>query len=365
MDVSAQSVTALADILKRQIAKTGPLTLAEYMSACLLHPDHGYYTNQNAFGADGDFTTAPEISQMFGELIGLSLAQTWREQGSADAICLVELGPGRGTLMAAILRATAQVPGFHHSRQVHLVEASSQMQAQQASALLGHHPTWHDTVETLPEDQPIFVVANEFFDALANRQFRRGAHGWREVMVGLDEGGALQFGLSDAAPLDALEHRLDDTEIGALVETRAQAATVVEALAQRMAKNGGAALIIDYGGWRSDGDSFQAVRAHKPVGPLETPGAADLTAHVDFEPLATTARAQGCAASQITQQGVFLERLGITARARGLAKGLSGDHLESHIAAHRRMTHPDEMGSLFKVMGLYPDTESPPPGLDP
>lgn len=358
-------MTALADILKRQIAKTGPLTLADYMSACLLHPDHGYYTNQDALGVDGDFTTAPEISQMFGELIGLSLAQAWMDQGSAQSICLAELGPGRGTLMADILRATAKAPGFHQAAQVHLVEASPKMQAKQASALMGHNPTWHSTAETLPDDQPIFVIANEFFDALPIRQFQRDEKGWREVMVGLGQSGAFQFGLSDAVPLDALDHRLDDTEVGALVETRAQATAVIEALVQRMAANGGAALLVDYGGWRSDGDSFQAVQAHKPVDPLADPGAADLTAHVDFEPLAITARAEGCAASQLTPQGVFLERLGITARARGLAKGLSGPELESHIAAHRRLTHPDEMGSLFKVLGLYPDTESPPPGLDP
>lgn len=358
-------MTVLADILKRQISKTGPLTLAQYMSACLLHPEHGYYTTQDALGVDGDFTTAPEISQMFGELIGLSLAQAWMDQGAPARICLAELGPGRGTLMADSLRATAQVPGFHQAAQIHLVEASPRMQDKQAKALPGHAPTWHASAETLPDDLPLFVIANEFFDALPIRQFQRDPHGWREMMVGLDPNGDLQFGLSDAAPLDALEHRLDDTEIGAVVETCAHGTAIVEAIAQRIAAHGGAALIIDYGGWRSDGDSFQAVKAHKPVDALAEPGQADLTAHVDFEPLANTARAKGCAASQLTPQGVFLERLGITARARDLAKGLDGPNLESHIAAHRRLTHPDEMGSLFKVLGLYPDTESPPPGLDP
>lgn len=358
-------MTVLADILKRQIASTGPLTLAQYMSACLLHPEHGYYTTQDALGAEGDFTTAPEISQMFGELIGLSLAQTWMDQGSTDAVCLAELGPGRGTLMADILRATAQVPGFHQVAQVHLVEASPRMQEKQAAALPGHAPTWHRSAETLPGDMPLFVVANEFFDALPIRQFQRDPNGWREVMVGLSTDGTFQFGLSDATPLKALDHRLEDTENGSVVETCAHATAVVEAIALRISNNGGAALIIDYGGWRSDGDSFQAVRAHKPVDALAEPGKADLTAHVDFEPLAVTARENGCAASQVTQQGVFLERLGITRRARGLAKGLSGSALDSHVAAHRRLTHPGEMGSLFKVLGLCPDTESPPPGLDP
>ena len=357
-------MTALKDILIRQIKTTGPLTLAQYMSACLLHPEHGYYTNENALGVDGDFTTAPEISQMFGELIGLCLAQTWMDQGAPSAFTLAELGPGRGTLLADALRATAQVPGFHQAAKVHLVEASPKMQAKQANALIGVDVTWHATVEALPEDQPLYAIANEFFDALPIRQFQRDAHGWREVMIGVSED-ALNFGLSDAAPLDALEHRLADTKPGDVVETCAHGTAVIEALAQRISSHGGALLAIDYGGWRSDGDSFQAVQHHKPVDPLAEPGKADLTAHVDFEPLAESARAMGCATSQLTQQGVFLERLGITARARGLAKALSGPALDSHVKAHRRLTHPDEMGSLFKVLGVTPGDASPPPGLDP
>ena len=358
-------MTKLADILKRQISMSGPLTLAQYMSACLLHPEHGYYTTKDALGADGDFTTAPEISQMFGELIGLCLAQTWMDQGAPERFTLAELGPGRGTLMADVLRATAQVPGFHDAMELHLIEASPRMQEKQAAALVGFDPVWHATVESLPEDQPVFAIANEFFDALPIRQFQRDPKGWREIMVGLAEDGTLERGLSDAAPLDALDHRLEDTEPGALVETCAHGTAVVEAVSTRIAAHGGAALIIDYGGWRSDGDSFQAVRGHKPVDPFAEPGKADLTAHVDFEPLAETARGLGCAASQLTAQGVFLERLGITPRARSLAKELSGNALENHVTAHRRLTHPDEMGSLFKVLGLYPGAGSPPPGLDP
>lgn len=365
MDNGAPGVNGLADILKRQIRTTGPLSLAQYMSACLLHPEHGYYTTKDALGADGDFTTAPEISQMFGELIGLCLAQTWMDQGAPDAFTLAELGPGRGSLMADVLRATAQVPGFHDALDLHLVEASPRMQEKQAAALLGYAPYWHASADTLPVDQPLFVVANEFFDALPIRQFQRDPKGWREVLVGLSDDGTLQRGLSDASPIEALDHRLDDTAPGALIETCAHGTAVVETLATRIAAQGGTALIIDYGGWRSDGDSFQAVRGHKPADPFANPGKADLTAHVDFEPLADTARKLGCAASQLTQQGVFLERLGITARARGLAKDLSGDALDNHITAHRRLTHPDEMGSLFKVLGLYPGSGSPPPGLDP
>ena len=358
-------MTALADILRKQIKTTGPMSLAQYMSACLLHPDHGYYTTQDALGVDGDFTTSPEISQMFGEIIGLCVAQAWMDQGGPERFALVELGPGRGTLIADVMRATLQVPGFHSAAELHLVEASDRMRRLQAAALPASKPIWHDTVESLPDDQPVFVIANEFFDALPIRQFRRDPNGWREVVVGLGPDGQLQRGLSDAAPIDALNHRLDDTRPGALVETCVHGTAVVDTLARRIAAQGGMAVIIDYGGWRSGGDTFQAVRAHRPVDPFSEPGRADLTAHVDFEALARAALIAGCAASQLTDQGVFLERLGITPRAQSLAKGLSGPALEAHVAAHRRLTHPDEMGSLFKVLGLYPGTESPPPGLDP
>ncbi|MCI5112047.1 MAG: SAM-dependent methyltransferase [Marivita sp.] len=358
-------MTALADLLRKQIRSTGPMTLAQYMAACLLHPEHGYYTTQDALGADGDFTTSPEISQMFGELIGLCLAQAWIDQGAPERFALVELGPGRGTLIADVMRATLQVPGFHAAAELHLVEASERMRGKQAAALPAARPTWHDTAETLPDDIPVYAIANEFFDALPIRQFQRDPKGWREVMVGLAQDGRLERGLSDPAPIDALNRRLDDTEPGALIETCAHGTAIIDALARRIAGQGGMALIIDYGGWHSDGDTFQAVRGHRPVDPFAEPGRADLTAHVDFEALARAALIAGCAATQLTNQGVFLERLGITPRAQSLAKGLAGDALDAHVAAHRRLTHPDEMGSLFKVLGLYPGTESPPPGLDP
>ncbi|SHH98512.1 class I SAM-dependent methyltransferase [Marivita hallyeonensis] len=357
-------MTALADILRRQISMTGPLTLAQYMTACLLHPEHGYYTTQDAFGADGDFTTAPEISQMFGELIGLSLAQAWLERGSPDEFVLAELGPGRGTLMVDLLRATARVPGFHAAARLHLVEASPRLRALQSDVLGPFKPVWHNTIEDVPTDLPMFLVANEFFDALPIRQFQRDPKGWREVMVGLSDTGGLTLGLSAPAPIEMLDHRLDDTEEGGIVEACAHGTAVVDAVAARIAKNGGAALIVDYGGWRSVGDTFQAVRAHKPVDPLAEPGQADLTAHVDFEPLAEAAKANGCGVTEMTPQGVFLERLGITQRAQSLAAGLRDAALTDHVAAHRRLTHPDEMGTLFKVLGIHARDDSPLPGLE-
>lgn len=357
-------MTPLTDILRAQIRATGPMTLAQYMSTCLLHPVHGYYTTRPALGAKGDFTTAPEISQMFGELLGLCMAQAWMDRGSPAPVTLAELGPGRGTLMADVLRATRAVPGFHAAAQVHLVEASPRMRAAQAEALSGHAPTWHDSPEQLPEGQPLFLLANEFFDALPIRQFQRDPNGWREVVVGLSGDGALRRGLSQPAPIAALDHRLADTDPGALVETSPHATAVMTGLAERIAAQGGLALIIDYGGWRSSGDTFQAVQDHAPVDPFAAPGESDLTAHVDFEALADTAQLAGCATTALTPQGVFLERLGITARAQSLAGRLSGDALDQHVAAHRRLTHPDEMGSLFKVLGVFAHRDSPPPGLE-
>ncbi|MCA8883997.1 MAG: SAM-dependent methyltransferase [Rhodobacteraceae bacterium] len=337
------------------------MTVAETMAECLLHPEHGYYATRDPFGQGGDFTTAPEISQMFGELIGLALAQVWLDQGAPSPVALVELGPGRGTLMADILRATRAVPGFHAAVQVHLVEASATLRRVQAETVAPTRPDWHDTAETLP-DLPSLIVANEFFDALPIRQFQRAGGAWRERMVGVRDG-ALTFGLSDPAPVGVLAHRLADTEDGDLVEICPAAGPIAETLARRVVR-GGALLVIDYGGWHSRGDTLQAIKNHAPVPPLTDPGDADLTAHVDFEPLAAVARTvPGLQASPLVPQGVFLERLGITPRAQALAARLTGAALESHIAAHRRLTHPDEMGSLFKCLALLPQAAAPFPGL--
>ena len=351
-------MTTLADLLKRRIATTGPITLADYMSEALLHPEHGYYTTRDPLGATGDFVTSPEISQMFGEMIGLCLAQAWMDQGRPNGV-LAELGPGRGTLMQDILRATKGVAGFHDALDLHLVEASPVLRAAQSARL--PNPTFHADVSTLP-DAPLFLVANEFFDALPVRQFQRDGTGWRERMVGLD-GDTLTMGLSAAAPLALLEHRLADTKDGDIVEVCPALPAIMGQIGERIGTHGGAALIIDYGDWRSQGDTLQALRGHQPVDPLHAPGTADLTTHVDFEVI--TQSAAPARFTRITPQGVFLERLGITQRAQSLAQSMSGDALESHIAAHRRLTHPSEMGDLFKVVGIYPDANTPPAGLEP
>ncbi|TNF63786.1 MAG: class I SAM-dependent methyltransferase [Rhodobacteraceae bacterium] len=352
---------SLIDILSRRIAAQGPISVADYMAECLLHPEFGFYTTQPALGAEGAFVTAPEISQMFGELIGLCLAQAWLDQGAPAPFTLAEAGPGRGTLMADALRAARAVPGFLDAARLVLIEASPRMRGLQAQTLAAHDPAWIDGVYALP-DAPLFLVANEFFDALPIRQFLRDGALWRERQVGLAEG-RLTFGLGPAQPQPALKARLEDTRDGDLVEYCPAAAPILQAVAARIADHGGAALVIDYGDWRSLGDTLQAVAGHARADPLAQPGRADLTAHVDFEALARAAAP--CAHTRLTPQGVFLERLGITARARGLARNLAGAALDAHVAAHRRLTHPEEMGTLFKVMGVHPRTAPPPPGLEP
>ncbi|OYX43321.1 MAG: methyltransferase [Rhodobacterales bacterium 32-67-9] len=356
-------MTPLGQILARRIAADGPMSVADYMADCLLHPDHGYYATRDPFGMGGDFTTAPEISQMFGEMLGLCLAQNWIDQGRPAPFVLAEVGPGRGTLMADILRAIRAVPGMTDAAEVHLVEASPVLRARQAGTLHGHRPVWHDGVETLP-DLPLFLVANEFFDALPIRQFERTAEGWAERQVGLREG-RLAPGLGPVTRYPALAARLGDTRPGDLVETCPALPGIAASIGARIAALGGVALIIDYGGWHSLGGTFQALKAHERVDPFATPGEADLTAHVDFEALATAFAGAGTAVTAMTPQGVFLERLGITARAKALARKLQGAALDAHVAAHRRLTHPEEMGQLFKVIASYPRECPPPPGFDP
>ena len=351
---------SLKDLLIRQIAVDGPLSLADYMQACLLHPEFGYYATRDPFGTQGDFITAPEISQMFGELLGLCLAQAWVDQGGGPC-ALVELGPGRGTLMADILRAVRGVPGF--APEVHLVEASPALREVQRATLKGVDVTWHDSVAELPE-APLFFVANEFFDALPVRQFVRQGRGWAERRVGVADG-ALAFGLSEPVPMEALADRLEDTGDGDVVEVCPSAPSIVAELSGRIARHGGAGIVVDYGDWASLGDTFQAVQDHQPCDPLADPGQADLTAHVDFKALD---EASLCAASKMTTQSALLYALGIGPRAQALAEKLddAGDQsaLDQHLAAYRRLTEPSEMGTLFKSIALYPEGAAPPPGFD-
>lgn len=353
--------TPLGDILARRIRQGGPITLADYMTECLLHPRHGYYATRDPLGSAGDFITAPEISQMFGELMGLMLAQSWLDQGAPTPFTLAEPGPGRGTLMADIWRATRAVPGFHAAARVHLIEASPTLRKIQRERLAGVPVTWCDTLDALPQ-APLWLIANEFFDALPIRQFQRDGAGWRERVVGLRDG-RLAPGLADPAPRPELAHRLTDTTDGAVVESCPAAAPAMAAIAARIAAHGGTAVIVDYGDWRSRGDTFQAVRDHRFADPFAAPGLADLTAHVDFEALASAA--PDLHASALEEQGALLARLGIAQRSDRLAHGLTGKQLEQHLAATRRLTDPAEMGTLFKALALVRPGAPLPPGFEP
>ncbi len=350
-------MTPLARLIADRIREAGPITVADYMAECLLHPVHGYYTTRDPFGAAGDFTTAPEISQMFGELIGLALAQAWLDRGSPTPFTLAELGPGRGTLMADILRATKGVPGFHQAAQVVLVEASPVLRRTQERTVSRGHDfglRWIEAAHDLPE-QPLFLVANEFFDALPIHQYQFTNGGWHERLVGLKDD-ALAFGLAERPTIPgtlAFEQR----EEGLVIEDGRLARFIISAVTHRLFHHGGLALVIDYGDWRSRGDTLQALRKHAFDDPLAHPGEADLTAHVDFEALVRHMP------HRYSTQGAFLTRLGIDARAERLARNLTGAALESHRAAHRRLTDPSEMGSLFKVLALTSPGAPPPPGF--
>lgn len=352
----------LATILGARIMAEGPISLADYMAECLLHPRHGYYATRDPLGAAGDFTTAPEISQIFGEMLALCLAQCWQDQGAPDPFILAEAGPGRGTLMADVLRTINAVPGMRAAARLHLVEASVALRAVQTRTLAGAGATWHDRIDSLP-DGPLYFVANEFFDALPIRQFTRHRDGWAETRVGL-VADRLAPGLGPPLAVAALTDRLADTAPGEIVEICPALPALAGAIGSRIARFGGVALIVDYGGWHSRGDTFQAVAGHRPADPFASPGAADLTAHVDFEALARALAAAGARATAMTAQGVFLERLGITARARALAARLTGAALEAHVAAHRRLTHPAEMGRVFQAIACTPQGAPRPPGLD-
>jgi SAM-dependent MidA family methyltransferase len=355
-------MTPLGDLLARRIAQTGPMTLADYMAECLMHPEHGYYTQRRVFGRGGDFITAPEMTQVFGELLGLALAQAWLDQGSPAPVTLAELGPGRGTLMADVLRAVRVVPAFRAALTPVLVEASPALRAVQAERLAGEGATWADSADALPE-APLFLIANEFFDALPIRQFRREGQGWAETMVGL-AGGRLTFGRAAPVPLAALAHRSGLPE-GTIVELCPAAPPIMQAVAGRIARHGGAAIVIDYGGWDGTGDTLQAVRDHAYADPLSGPGLADLTAHVDFAPLARAAEAAGAAAGPLVPQGVLLARLGLHARAAALGPRLGPGGRALLDAAVARLTDPAQMGTLFKALPVRPRGAPALPGFAP
>ena len=359
-------MTPLGRRLVHRIARHGPITLADYMAEALTHPELGYYTAGDPFGAAGDFTTAPEISQMFGELLGLWCVDCWQRLGAPDPVLLVELGPGRGTLMADALRAAKLATGFLEAVEIHLVEASPLLRKQQRQVLAGHRPDWHDNLGEVPEG-PLLVLANEFFDALPVHQYERGTRGWCERLVVLGpDGESLAFGLAPPSPLAArlVPAALAEAPVGSLVEVSPACLSLAAELGRRVARHGGAALVVDYGRASPEtGATLQAVRKHQPHGVLDSPGAADLTAHVDFAALAEAAREAGATVHGPLAQGRFLEALGIDARAQALIAGASQEQVLDIRAARNRLTDGQAMGELFKAMAIAAPVLGTPAGF--
>ena len=352
-------MTDLLRHLARRIANDGPLTVAEFMAEALGHPRHGYYITRDRFGAAGDFVTAPEISQMFGELVGLWCADFWDRLGRPAEFVLAELGPGRGTLMADALRGLAGVlPAFTSAARLHLVETSPVLRRRQGEALAGWRPTWHDRLADVPAGPPLLLVANEFFDALPVRQFQLTERGWAERLVGLAEDGErLGFVLGQPGGLTSLiiPPRLREARLapGTVIDLAPAAGAIALDLGRRLATDGGAALVIDYGHTAPvPTDTLQAVRRHQPVPVLENPGEADLTAHVDFTALAAAAREGGATAWGPIPQGDLLTALGIAARATILRRAATPGQAADIDAAFHRLTAPEEMGTLFKALAL-------------
>ncbi|MBV9703705.1 MAG: SAM-dependent methyltransferase [Methylobacteriaceae bacterium] len=344
-------MTPLEREIRSIIASEGPITLERYMELALTHPVHGYYMSRDPFGASGDFTTAPEISQMFGELLGLWAAEVWTVMGAPSPIRLVELGPGRGSLMADALRAARVVPGLVAALDVHLVEASPVLaEAQHALLAKAKAPiTWHNRVEDVPRG-PAIVIANEFFDALPVRHYVKTPKGWCERLVGLRDD-RLAFGVTER-PDPSIAVPAQD---GTILEIGAAAHLYMARLARRLASQGGAALIIDYGHTQTSlGATLQALKAHCFVQPFETPGEADLTAHVDFAALGRAARAGGVAVHGPVTQGALLAALGIFERAEGPKGRASEIQREAVDAALKRLVTEDDvnMGKLFKALAV-------------
>lgn len=336
------------------IAQNGPLSLAQFMSEALYHPTEGYYTTRVALGADGDFITAPEASQMFGEMVGLWAAQAWIEMGGPARVNLIELGPGSGAMMSDMLRAAKVMPAFQKALRVGLVETSAPLRSRQAHTLegCGHDCTWFESLEHA-FNGPSIIVGNEFIDCMPIRQFVRVQNSWRERVVGAREG-RLVFGLvNDPLPSDALiPPPLRAAGDGAVAEIRPALPAFVNALAQRFKIDQGRALFFDYGAARTTGgDTFQALRAHASADPLDAPGLADLTAHVDFAELKRIAEAFDLdVAGPVTQQA-WLNALGIQQRAAALQRAQPDQALRIGRQLNR-LTAPDQMGELFHVICL-------------
>jgi NADH dehydrogenase [ubiquinone] 1 alpha subcomplex assembly factor 7 len=364
-----EKYSPLESEIRRRIAGAGPMPVGQFMSLCLTHPQYGYYMTRDPLGTSGDFTTAPEISQMFGELIGLWAAAVWKQMGSPAPVRLIELGPGRGTMMMDALRAAKAVQGFRKSIAVHLVEVSPALEKRQRQSFssLELPVSWHQALEDVPPG-PSIVLANEFFDALPVQQAIMCVDGWHERVVKIDEHERLVFTNGrDPIPLfdQMLPASVRDAQIGEIVEWRAD--QVALELGRRVVHSEGAALVLDYGHEKSaTGDTLQAVGEHQFAKPLSSPGEIDLTAHLDFEALSLAAESMDAVTHGPIGQGVFLRRLGIETRAAALKKAVPPDKMMGIETALLRLTSEDRigMGRMFKAIAFSHRKLGPLPGFE-
>jgi SAM-dependent MidA family methyltransferase len=348
--------TPLGDILKAQIAKNGPITISDFMAAALTHPDHGYYKTRSAIGAEGDFITAPEISQMFGELCGLWGLDQMISQNITDKAGWAELGPGRGTLMSDVIRVTSTPTKAEHSRQhwpVHLIDVNESLIAEQHKKLSSvadlHH---HNDLAGLPHI-PLVFLANEFFDALPIRQFIARKGKWYERMIEVKKS---HFAITlSSTPEEKATLPVPDND-GICAEIAPELSSIIATIAHHINYHGGAALIIDYGKNNAIGDSLQAVKEHQPVDILEEPGMCDLSAWVDFNVIREVTLASGAKAFGPREQGGFLRELGLYERAEQLSIGADAEDKRKIVAAVDRLSSPAQMGGIFKVMAILPST---------
>ncbi|MGX8012604.1 class I SAM-dependent methyltransferase [Mesorhizobium sp. ORM8.1] len=350
-------MTRLKERITGLIGAAGPIPVSEYMALCLFDPDDGYYTTREPFGASGDFITAPEISQMFGELVAVWLYRAWQDAGRPQPATFAEIGPGRGTLMKDMLRTWSRIdPEILAGTSFAMVETSPRLAEIQRATLAGQSTelAWHQTIDTLPR-QPLFIVGNELFDAVPIRQFVHAGGSWRERMIGLDDNDDLRF-FAGAGSVDPalLPDDASDAPEGAIAEVAPARSALMAAIAERIAAQGGAGLFIDYGHLQQGiGDTLQALRRHRHEDVLANPGAADLTSHVDFAALATAVRSHGLDA-QMTTQGEFLLGMGLIERAGALGANADDQARQAIADAVERLAGPNAMGDLFKVLKIGP-----------
>ena len=356
-------MTPLDRLIRREIAASGPISVADFMNLALTHPEHGYYGARDPLGHAGDFVTAPEISQIFGELVGLWTATTWLRMGSPPRLLLVECGPGRGTLMRDALRAGRLVEGFAQCVDLRLVETSAGLRKKQRSALSEARPRWHRSLDTLPPG-PMILIANEFLDALPVRQLVRTEGGWAERLVA-HHGRRLEFVVGQDLPDDdaPVPPEIGSAKRGAIFEVSPTARAVAARIGRRLARDGGAALFVDYGHDRSAaGETLQAVRAHRPADPLSRAGETDLTAHVDFEAVACSLRREGACVYGPIAQRRFLRALGVEERTERLAAAASPARAREIRIATDRLT--GSMGALFKALAATAPGMAVPAGFE-